>query len=79
MDINVAFSRALLRVGTTVMKKHFPHMHVMRDAWVWSAGDGNWKFNGPDKFQWHGRAGNAYDARYKGWVAWMEKQGVKAE
>jgi hypothetical protein len=46
---------------------------IVRDAWVWCAGRNHWEFHGPDKFYWHGRAANAYDARYKGWCAWLER------
>lgn len=30
-----------------------------------------YEFHGPEKFYWHGRASDAYEARYKGWDAWL--------
>ncbi len=52
-----------------------PPKTSLHRAWVHRFLDG-WEFHGPDKFYWHGRAGNAYEARYKGWMMWLEKQGV---
>jgi hypothetical protein len=46
---------------------------TMKDGWVWKAGRDHWEFHGPDDFYWHGNAGDAYEARYKGWSAWLEK------
>lgn len=31
---------------------------------------------GLDRFEWHDRAHNAYEARDKAWAAWMRKQGA---
>lgn len=76
-SIDTLFGRQLLKLGTDVLKKHFPKMRPVKDAWVWCAGRDHWEFHGPDNFYWHGSAGNAYEARYKGWNAWMRKQGVE--
>lgn len=73
-DINISFSRALLAQGIATLKEHFPEVRPVKDAWVWNAGRDHWEFHGPDSFYWHGNAGNAYEARYKGWNAWMQKQ-----
>ena len=67
MSIDTEFSRALLSLGVADLHKHFPHIRVMKDGWVWKAGRDHWEFHGPDSFYWHGSAGNAYEARYKGW------------
>jgi hypothetical protein len=48
----------------------------LRDDWVWRSGRQTFEFHGPDKFYWHGRAVNAYDARYHGWVAWLKHKGA---
>lgn len=70
MDINISFSRALLaRIIPDVKDKG---MRVNKDAWVWCAGRDHWEFHGPNNFYWHGSADNAYEARYKGWFAWLE-------
>lgn len=78
-DINIAFSRALLREAVKELKEKAPGIRVMKDAWVCHAGRGHWEFHGPKtghadmpQFYWHGHADNAYEARYKGWMAWLE-------
>jgi hypothetical protein len=76
-DIDIAFCRSLLKLGAAEVKKHFPDIRTRKDAWVWDAGRDNWEFHGPDDYYWHGRAGNAYEARYKGWMAWLEHKGIK--
>ena len=73
-DINVAFCRRLLKEAHDEVRKHFPEIKL-REAWVYGYGRGQWEFHGPDGFYWHGRAGNAYDARYHGWMAWLAKMG----
>jgi hypothetical protein len=75
MNIDVAFCRALLREAHAIVRVCAPWINLRRDAWVWHAGRGHWEFHGPDNFYWHGRSANAYDARYKGWMAWLEKIG----
>ena len=77
-DINITFCRNLLTAALADVRKHFPAMRN-KDAWVWDAGRDHWEFHGPDEFYWHGRAGNAYDARYKGWMAWLAFKGIKDE
>ena len=69
-DLDITFSRTLLaatmegvRPVTTVVER--------KAAWVYGLGRDQWEFHGPDGFYWHGRAGNAYDARAKGWDAWL--------
>lgn len=78
-DINIAFCRALLRQAIIDLKKHAPHIRPIKDAWVWHAGRDHWEFHGPNEFYWHGGADNAYEARYKGWMAWLRKQGVNLD
>jgi hypothetical protein len=78
-DINISFCRALLREAVELLKIEAPHIRPIKDAWVWHAGRGCWEFHGPrtgdaemPTYYWHGRADNAYEARYKGWMAWLE-------
>lgn len=73
---DVAFTRALLSEGHKAVKKHFPKMNL-RDAWVWNAGRDHWEFHGPDEYYWHGSAATAYEARYKGWMAWLHHKGLE--
>ncbi len=70
-NINVEFSRELLKVVLQEVKAAFPDIKVS-EAWVYKYNDGRWEFHGPNKYYWYGRADNAYDARYKGWVSWLE-------
>jgi len=73
MNIDTLFSRQLLKLAHRAVKSNFPTVKL-KGAWVWTDGRSHWEFHGPDQFYWNGRAGNAYDARYKGWMAWLTKQ-----
>jgi hypothetical protein len=72
-DINLIFSRHLLAEVHKDVKRHSPAINLRTAAWVWSAGRDHWEFHGPSGFYWHGRAGNAYEARFKGWHAWLRQ------
>lgn len=76
-DIDISFSRALLAQVIPAVKA--AGKRVTKDAWVWHFNRDHWEFHGPDDFYWNGRAGNAYEARYKGWSAWLEKQGIDVD
>jgi hypothetical protein len=69
-DINITFCRSLLSQIHADVKLHFPDVNL-RSAWVYKAFRQHWEFHGPDGFYWHGGADNAYEARYKGWEAWL--------
>jgi hypothetical protein len=69
-NINTMFTRTLL--STIVPTVREAGKSPMKDGWVWNAGRDHWEFHGPDNFYWHGNAGDAYEARYKGWSAWLE-------
>jgi len=68
-DINLAFSRTLLRVVMDDIKT-ITTAKERKAAWVYNFGNDHWEFHGPDGYYWHGSADNAYDARAKGWQAW---------
>jgi hypothetical protein len=68
------FDRELYRRVKADVVKHSPGVEVMA-AWVIPAGACKWEFHYRD-FYWHGSAGGAFDARAKGWSAWLHKQGV---
>lgn len=70
-DIDIMFSRTLLAQILPALRK--VGKRVTKDAWVYHFHRDHWEFHGPDKFYWHGSASNAYEARYKGWSAWLEK------
>ena len=76
MSIDAMFGRALLQEAHKLVKLHYPEFNLNKDAWVWCAGRDHWEFHGPGGYYWHGRAGNAYDARYKGWMAWLTTKGI---
>ncbi|HWS68097.1 MAG TPA: hypothetical protein VN325_35440 [Steroidobacteraceae bacterium] len=69
-DINIGFCRALLRIVLTDIKP-LTTPAERKDAWVYKCMEDHWEFHGPSGFYWHGSADNAYDARAKGWQAWM--------
>lgn len=77
-DTNVAFCRLLLTQLVAEFKTEFPHIRVTKHGWVICAGfRGHWEFHaeGPaGKYYWNGHADNAYEARYKGWSAWAERE-----
>lgn len=73
-DVNVDICRSLLSEIHKEVKAFNAKINLKKDAWVYSFGR-TWEFHGPDEFYWHGRAANAYDARYKGWSAYLEKKG----
>lgn len=74
-EMNSAFCRSLLRQATAMVRAHFPEVKV-REAWAYHFMRDHWEFHGPDKFYWHGSASGAYDARYKGWMAWLASKGI---
>ena len=76
-DINVAFCRTLLAAAHRDVKAFDPGINPRRAAWVWCGGRDQWEFHGPDDYFWHGRADNAYHARYRGWVAWLKAKGAE--
>lgn len=76
---DVAFTRGLLKLGHAEVKKFAPKVNVIKDAWVWHFSRDHWEFHGPGDYYWNGRASNAYEARYKGWMAWLRKQGWEGE
>lgn len=78
-DINLAFCRSLLSSAHGLVKLHFPEINLVKDAWVWRFMRDHWEFHGPDKFYWNGSAYNAYEARYKGWMAWLRSRGVDGD
>jgi hypothetical protein len=78
IDVDVIFTRSLLSQANKLVKQHFPTVDL-RDAWVWRSGRQTFEFHGPNDFYWHGRAHNAYEARYHGWMAWLAHKGVNLE
>lgn len=75
--ISISFCRELLAQVIPAVRDN--GYRPVKDAWVWCAGRDHWEFHGPDQFYWHGSAGNAYEARYKGWVAFLASKGIDAD
>lgn len=73
-SVDVAFGRAHLALVLEDVRRHYPGIQVNL-AWVYHFGRDHWEFHGPDNFYWHGRAGGAYDARAKGWAAYLRHMG----
>jgi hypothetical protein len=72
---DVAFCRALLYALSQDFAAVGVEVNVWDGgAWTYNLGHGSWEFHGPNNGSyWHGRAANAYDARYKGWMDWLRK------
>lgn len=75
-NIDHAFCRSLLSQAHELVKLHYPETNLRADAWVWHFQRDDWEFHGPDGFYWNGSATNAWEARYKGWMAWLNAKGV---
>lgn len=82
-DIDTIITRRLLAEAHKLVKQHFPKVNLMRDAWTYHFQRDHWEFhivNDPTRgiypFYWHGRAFNAYEARYKGWMAFLQSKGI---
>ena len=74
MNQDICFSRAELRLVLADVIRHDAAVRI-KDAWVWRAGKDHYEFHF-GSFYWHGRADNAYDARSRGWAAWLAQAGV---
>lgn len=75
-DIDLIFCRSIMKDATALVKKHFPRVNLVKDSWTYQTGRDQWEFHGPEKYLWYGTAGNAYEARYKGWMAWLATKGI---
>lgn len=69
-NVNVDFCRTLLSLAMEDVRK-VTTAQQRKDVWVYRCMRDHWEFHGPDDFYWHGSADNAYDARAKGWHAWL--------
>ena len=76
MSIETTFTRYLLAEAHKLVRKHAPHVKLRKDAWVYDLGRDHWEFHGPGGFYWHGSASNAYETRYKGWMAYLRHVGA---
>lgn len=75
-NTDIAFCRALLREAHKIVKSSFPDIDLRTGAWTYHFHRDSWEFHGPEGFYWNGHASNAYETRYKGWMAWLKHKGV---
>lgn len=73
-QMDVIFCRKLLSLTHADVRKAWPQVRVS-DAWVYRLDRQSWEFHF-GAFYWHGRAANAYDARAKGWAAYLRANKV---
>lgn len=73
-NINVAFCREALKSIVADVRKLLPGVKL-NDAWVYHLSNGRWEFH-YESYYWQGSADNAYEARFKGWEAYMSKMEV---
>ena len=74
--LDVTLCRTLLSLVHKDVKAFRPSVNLTKDAWTYCAFRDNWEFHGPNEFFWYGRASNAYEARHKGWSAWLKQEGA---
>jgi hypothetical protein len=76
-SVNIMFCMRLMKEAHKLVKKHFPAIKVRSAAWTYHLGRGHWEFHGPERFYWHGSADNGWEARYKGWMAYLQHKGIE--
>lgn len=70
MNADIQFSRLELADTLAEVRAFNPAIKLAK-AWVHKNGRDQWEFH-YGLYYWHGRAGNAYDARAKGWSAYLD-------
>jgi hypothetical protein len=75
-SIDVKICQHRLIKAHKLVKQHFPGIHLRNEAWVYKYARDHWEFRGPGNYYWRGQACNSYEARYKGWMAWLQHKGV---
>lgn len=76
-NLNAVFCR-MLHTRVMVDVKQVTTSTERDAAWAYNFGGGHWEFHGPKGFYWHGEADNAYDARAKGWGAYLKENNYVA-
>jgi hypothetical protein len=66
---SIVFDRKKLAIISPAIKK--AGFSALKYGSTTSRTNGMWEFGGPDNFIWAGKASNSYDARYKGWFAFL--------
>jgi hypothetical protein len=71
---DLSFCRTILKATLEEVRAAGLPQDKIKSAWVWKTFN-QWEFHFGD-FYWWGKAENAYDARDKGWSAWLAQQEV---
>lgn len=74
-----SFCRGLLKEVMVDVARHTTPQQL-KEAWAWKTpGIRGVEFHGPDGFYWHGSADCLWEAKSKGWEAWMVEKGFADE
>jgi hypothetical protein len=76
--VNTAFCRALLSMVMEDVKK-VTTAEERKSVWTYHHMRDHWEFHGPRGFYWHGSADGGYDARAKGWHAFLAQHHPELE
>jgi len=70
------YCRSRLTETMIEVRKHVP-VQERKKAWVWR--DGHWhvEFHGPNGYYWYGSGCCCYDARIRGWEAYLGHIGIE--
>jgi hypothetical protein len=80
IDINIGEGRALLQTTLKDVREVLTSTRVKEERIYrikTETGMKLFEFIGPGGFWWSGRADNAYEARAKGWDAWLTARGFR--
>jgi hypothetical protein len=71
--------RDQMRITNALVRKHFPRIQPIGDAFsYYSDLYHKWCFRvAKSDFSWMGQADNGYDARVKGWQAFLKEKGIE--
>ena len=77
VDENVIYCRAVWKETKKVVDQHTTPSQ-RKKSYVWHVTSFKcWEFHAFDGFYWSGQAHNAFDARVKGWEAWLRHKEVE--
>lgn len=78
-NINTVFCRTILADVHKQVREYDDTINLRKDAWVWHFHGDHWEFHGPENYYIPVSAGNAYEARAQGWLAWLKSKGYNPE
>jgi len=79
-DVNLIFTRELLKSVNAEVKKYFPEINLKSDVWVYNC-YGQYDFGISHKdhnFQTYVSGWNAYEAKANGLIAFLKSKGIDA-